>query len=134
MLTEPDDPQLDVPLENFRFPEIPFVPALGDCIMILPDERALLEPELTITLPPVAVTTVTTLPADIDMSPPLPALDVSPTLKIMLPLRPPVAPPDAITTEPEEPELVVPDENFNDPLVPAVPAFDVLNTIDPLDF
>jgi len=75
-----------------------------------------------------------TLPAVTDISPPLPSLDASPTLKIMLPLRPPVALPEAIVTEPEEPELVVPDENFNDPLVPAVPAFEVLTTMDPLDF
>ena len=67
------------------------------------------------------------------MRPPTPA-SAEPTETVMLPaLPPPTALPVLICNKPELPELVVPVENFKDPLTPATPALAVWNTTAPLD-
>ena len=58
----------------------------------------------------------------------------APTLNKISPPLPTVAAPDAIINVPDEPELVVPLENFKEPLIPAAPALLVRTITDPLDF
>jgi hypothetical protein len=50
------------------------------------------------------------------------------------PELPPAALPDSILIAPELPEVVTPVLNSIWPLIPADPALEVRNTIDPLDF
>ena len=69
-------------------------------------------------------------PPDKRISPPW-SVSPLPTLKTMFPAFPDVAAPDAIVTEPDVPELVVPDLKVNVPLTPFSPALRLSKTTAP---
>jgi len=141
-------PELAVPVLNTSIPLIPVIPELAvwsNKAPLVPHDPYPLD---TNNLPPfpygdcVAVD----VPADKTNSPPAPLLPVptatytepalpdvaEPEPKYNAPVLPLSVVPDPTYKAPLLPELAVPVLNTNKPLTPAVPAFAVLNNIEPL--
>jgi hypothetical protein len=111
----PEVPELEVPDENDKYPDVPLVPASRVFTVILPLDVADPYPAETENNPPVSVSSVR--PADILKSPPVKSVP-APMLNFMSPPFPFVAAPDASWRDPDVPPLVVPDLKVSAPLVP----------------
>ena len=122
METAPEAPELVVPVENFKCPLAPVVPAFTVFTTKDPLEEVLPFPVLIDMAPPVVPADVDVSPANICISPPVPTAPVL-TLTVIRPDLPAVAAPVEIEIVPELPELDVPVENDIEPLTPLVPAF-----------
>jgi hypothetical protein len=121
----PVEPQLDVPELNANMPLTPFLPAFVVRIVMDPLEDAIPNPVDMPMCPPVvplAAEPCVLSPEVTTSSPPTPLLPL-PTVKLIAPPLPPVDAPEPIETEPEPPELVVPELNTSVPLMPVSPAF-----------
>jgi hypothetical protein len=125
----PEVPELEVPDENDKYPDVPLVPASRVFTVILPLDVADPYPAETENNPPVSVSSVR--PADILISPPVYLLP-EPILNNRSPPFPSVADPEANLSNPDVPDEVVPVVKLNQPLTPDVPAFTVRSTMPPL--
>jgi hypothetical protein len=128
--TVPLVPLLVVPVLNTNPPLTPLVPALGVSTIKGPLLVSELEPEEMVIAPP--VTAAVADPEEITMLPPGYAVP-DPTFTKTEPPKPEVAERVAMSKDPEEPELEVPDLNKIAPLTPNVPALADIKLIAPLD-
>ena len=103
--SDPDDPELVVPVEKLMCPLTPAAPAFGVRTITDPLDFVVPAPVDIDTVPPVVEVV---RPADMTICPPVPVSAV-PTLAVMVPaLPPPCALPDATVTDPELPDVVDP--------------------------
>lgn len=121
-------PTLALPVLSTNMPLTPVLPAFDVCTRIAPLLAAVPNPLLTDTIPPVCNADT---PADKIIWPPDPLLP-EPTVMESTPPRPRTEDPDPIYSAPLFPELELPVLNTKVPLTPAVPAFDVCTSNDPL--
>jgi hypothetical protein len=126
--TEPEAPELEVPLENRMVPLTPEVPAFADKADTPPLDEAKPRPLWSTRLPPVAGYES---PAFIEKSPPI--TEELPESNKMEPPLPPAARPVEIEIKPVEPPLEVPVLNSKFPLTPAAPALGVVMVTLPLE-
>jgi hypothetical protein len=131
MPIEPEFPLLDVPVATEIFPLVPSPPAFAVANRAFPLVVLELEPLTKDILPPVEPS-ATVDPANAEKDPPDAEFPL-PTDIRMLPAAPDVAEPVNKFNSPELPLLEVPVNNDADPLVPAVPAFDVIIIMLPLE-
>jgi len=130
MYTAPLLPELELPELRTSQPLTPIEPAFDDCKTKAPLLLALPYPLKIDTRPPVAVVS-DDKPADTTISPPA-AVFPDPTVTYTAPPLPPAVEPDPIYKAPELPDVALPVLSNNIPLDPAVPAFTVSSTNDPL--
>jgi hypothetical protein len=128
MDTEPELPQVDVPLLNLSIPLAPPSPEFAVRRTTAPLVLTWPPPPVIISAPPVFIVHE---PAETVRSPPAPLLPL-PTVILTAPDFPPVARPDPMLILPLVPELDVPELKTRTPAAPTSPELPVLIVMAPL--